>query len=61
MKTEKKVGRPKGTFGAYKGVTKNVQIAFRVTEKQKLDIMKKANDKGVSLSEYLLSVLSKSS
>lgn len=56
MKSEKKIGRPKGSYGAYKDVTKNVQIAFRVTEKQKSEIMKKAEDKGVSLSEYLLSV-----
>lgn len=56
MKPEKRAGRPKGTFGAYKDITKNVQIAFRVTEKQKSEIMKKAEDKGVSLSEYLLSV-----
>lgn len=56
MKSRKKAGRPKGTFGAYKVTTKNVQIAFRVTEKQKTEIMKKAEERGVSLSEYLLSV-----
>lgn len=56
MKSEKKVGRPKGTFGAYKDITKNVQIAFRVTEKQKSEIMKKAEDRGLSFSEYLLSI-----
>lgn len=56
MKIEKKMGRPKGTFGAYKDVTKNVQIAFRVTEEQKSKIMENAKEKGLSLSEYLVSL-----
>lgn len=46
-------GRPK----INKASQKSVQVAFRVTEKQKKMILEKADKQGLTISQYLLNLV----
>lgn len=46
-------GRPKGTTGAYKEVTKNFQVAVRLTESEKKELEERAEAEGLTVSKYI--------
>ena len=46
-------GRPKGTTGAYKEVTRNLQVAVRLTEEEKARLEQLAAESGLTVSKYI--------
>lgn len=46
-------GRPKGTTGAYKEVTKNLQVAFKLTADEKKQLEERAANAGLTVSKYI--------
>ncbi len=51
-------GRPKGTTGAYKEVTRNLQVAVRLTEDEKKRLEQLASESGLTVSKYIHKLLS---
>jgi len=50
-------GRPKGTTGAYKKVTKNLQVAVRLTAEEKAELEQRAEEAGLTVSKYIHKIL----
>lgn len=46
-------GRPKGSTGAYKDVTKNLQVAFKLTAEEKKLLEERAKKNGLTVSRYI--------
>lgn len=46
-------GRPKGSTGAYKEVTKSLQVAFKLTAEEKKQLEERAAREEISVSKYL--------
>ena len=54
-----KAGRPKGTTGAYKEVTRSEKIMFRITPEQKDELFQAAERENLTVSNYIVSRLFK--
>lgn len=50
-------GRPKGSVGAYKEITRSEKIMFRITPEQKKELLEKAEENNMTVSNYIVSVL----
>lgn len=50
-------GRPKGTTGAYKEVTKSLQVAVRLTAEEKAELERRAEKVGLTVSKYIHQIL----
>ena len=50
-------GRPKGTTGAYKEVTRNLQVAVRLTQDEKARLEQLAAESGLTVSKYIHKLL----
>lgn len=50
-------GRPKGTTGAYKEVTRNLQVAVRLTAEEKAELERRAEEAGLTVSKYIHQIL----
>jgi len=46
-------GRPKGSVGSYKEVTRNLQVAVRLTPAEKSHLEELATDEGITVSKYI--------
>ena len=46
-------GRPKGSVGSYKEVTRNLQVAVRLTPAEKSLLEELATDEGITVSKYI--------
>lgn len=50
-------GRPKGTTGAYKEVTRSKQVAVRLTSEEKKALEERAAAEGLTVSTYIHNML----